>query len=61
MATMDAIWLVLVNTEPLPTTSWLPAHPPLPSYRSASGIGYASKNYLKWWEIQLAIHSIVDE
>ena len=28
----------------------------LPPYGSASGIGYASKNYLaKWWEIQLAI------
>ena len=24
---MDAIWLVLVKTEPLPATSWLPAHP----------------------------------
>ena len=28
MAPMDAIWLVLVKTEPLPTTSWLPTHPP---------------------------------
>ena len=35
--------------------------PPLLPYRSASGIGYASKNYLKWWETQLAIHQIVDE
>ena len=38
--------------------------PHLPStllpYRSASGIGYASKNYLKWWEIQLAIQCSVD-
>ena len=25
---MDAIWLVLVKTEPLPATSWLPTHPP---------------------------------
>ena len=28
MYPMDAIWLVLVKTELLPTTSWLPAHPP---------------------------------
>ena len=28
MAPMDAIWLVLVKTEPLPATSWLPTHPP---------------------------------
>ena len=27
-APMDAIWLVLVKTEPLPATSCLPAHPP---------------------------------
>ena len=26
-----------------------------------SGIGCASKNYLKWQQIQLAIHSKVDE
>ena len=36
--------------------------PTLPPYRSASGgIGYVSKNYLKWQAIQLAIHSIVDK
>ena len=28
MAPMDAISLVLVKMEPLPATSWLPAHPP---------------------------------
>ena len=29
-------------------------------YRSDCGIGYTSKrNYLKWWAIQLAIHSTV--
>ena len=28
MAPMDAIWLVLVKTELLPATSWLPTHPP---------------------------------
>ena len=32
----------------------------LPPYKSASGIGYASKNYLKWQEIQLAIHCTAD-
>ena len=45
MAPMDAIWLVLVKTEPLPTTSWLPAHPP--PCGNATGIGYASKNLSK--------------
>ena len=30
-------------------------------YRSASGIGYASKIYLKWRAIHLVIHSIVTE
>ena len=29
-------------------------------YKSARGIGYTSKNNLKWWAIQLAIHSTVD-
>ena len=33
----------------------------LPSCRSASDIGYASKNYLKWQAIQQTIHSIIDE
>ena len=28
MAPMDAIWLILVKTEPLPATWWLPANPP---------------------------------
>ena len=27
MAPMDAIWLVLVKTELLPATLWLPSHP----------------------------------
>ena len=27
MAPMDAIWLVLVKTEALPATSYLPTHP----------------------------------
>ena len=37
-------------------------HPPptLPPYRSVSGIGYASKNYLKWWENQLTFQYTVD-
>ena len=34
--------------------------PTLQPYRSASGIGYASKNYLKWREIQLAIQCTGD-
>ena len=32
----------------------------LPPYRGACGIGYASKNYLKWREIPLAIHSTIE-
>ena len=57
MAPMEVIWLFLVKTYPLPTTSWLPTLPP---YRNVSGIGYASKNYLKWQENQLAIQCAVD-
>ena len=33
--------------------------PTLPPCKSASGIDYPSKNYLKWRAIQLAIYSIV--
>ena len=39
-------------------TSWLPT---LSTYSNASGTGYASKSYLKWLAIQLAIHSIIGE
>ena len=37
------------------------SHPPptLPPCRSATDIGYTSKNYLKLREIQIAIHLIV--
>ena len=45
MAPVDAIWLVLVKTKPLPSTSWLPTLPP--PCRSATGIGYASKKLSK--------------
>ena len=62
MAPMDAIWLVLVKTEPLPATSWLPTHRP-PSHPVGVLLVFATpvKNYLKWREIYLAIHSIVGE
>ena len=61
MTPVDAIWLFFsedvavarhfVATRPPPT---------LPPCRNASGIDYPSKkNYLKWWAIQLAIHSTV--
>ena len=33
----------------------LPHHP---TCRHGSVIGYTSKNYLKWWVIQLAIHPV---
>ena len=60
MTPMDAIWLVLVKTQPYPATSWLPACPP-PSHPVGVLLVLATpvKNYLKWWEIQLAIHPIV--
>ena len=47
---MDVIWLFSVWIQPLPTASWFSStpHPPV-------------KNYLKWWAIQLAIHSTVSE
>ena len=56
MVPMDTIWLFSVFTWRLPTL-----HGSTPSLRSACGIDYASKNtsYLKWWEIQLVIHSTV--
>ena len=60
MAPMDAIWLFLVLTQPLPPTTRL-SHA-LPPYRSAIVVlhGYAiSKNYLKYRAIQLAMLSIV--
>ena len=40
---------------------FVPIHlsPTLPPYRSTTGIGYASKNYLKWQKIQPVIHPIV--
>ena len=34
-------------------------HPTLPPYWSAAAIIYTRKNYLKWWENQLAIQRIV--
>ena len=48
MAPMDAIWLVLVKTEPLPATSWLPTHS-LPSHPVGVLLVLATpvKNYLK--------------
>ena len=34
--------------------------PTLPPYRSDNGVGYASKNYLKWRANQLAIQCMAD-
>ena len=52
MAPMDAIWLVLVKTDPLPATSWLYAHP-LPFHPVGVLLVLATpvKNYLKWRKI----------
>ena len=60
MAPIDAIWLVLVKTYPLPATSWLPSHPP-PSHPAGVLLVLATlvKNYLKWRETQLVIQPIV--
>ena len=59
-----AVFTVYVRSFfPLSLRGYQPAHPP-PSHPIGvvtSGIGYASNSYLKWWEIQLSIHSIVGE
>ena len=62
MKPMDAIWLFLVKTLPLPATLWLSASPP-PSHPVGVLVALATpvKNYLKWQAIQLAIHSVVSE
>ena len=60
MTPVDGIWLFLVQMYSLWPHFVATCPPPtLPPYRSASGIGYTSKNYLKWQAIQLAIHSVV--
>ena len=48
MAPMKVIWLCLVKTYVAFARHFVATHPPptLPPYRSASGIGYESKNYL---------------
>ena len=60
MTPVDAIWLILVKTWPLPATVWLPTRPP---HSHPVGVllvlATPVKNYLKWWEIQLAIHPMV--
>ena len=55
MALMVVTWLFSVWTQLLLATSWLLTTP-----ISVCGISYTSKNYLKWWAIQLVIHSTVD-
>ena len=55
-APTDAIWLFSLYTY-VPLTFHFMAPPTLHPYRSACGIGIASKNYLKWRAIQLAIHT----
>ena len=60
MTPEDAIWLFLVKTQLLHTTSWLPVLPP-PSHPAGMLVVLTTpvKNYLKWRAIQLAIHSTV--
>ena len=49
MAPMDAIWLVLMKTQPLLATSWIPAHPPLShSVGMLLVLATPVKNHLKW-------------
>ena len=50
IAPIDAIWLFSLYAE----DSVAPHHPH--PYRSACGIGIASKSYLKWWAIQLGMY-----
>ena len=55
MTPMDAIWLALELRHSLCSPlHGFPPTPNLPPCRSATDIGYTSKNYLKWREIQLA-------
>ena len=56
MTPTDTMWLVLVKTQPLATTSWLPACP-LPSHSIGVLLVLAVpvKNYLTWQKTQLAI------
>ena len=58
---MEVISLFLVKTQPLLATLWLPARPP-PSHPIGVPVVLATpvKTYLKWQEIQLAIHCTVD-
>ena len=58
LPTLHPVGVLVVLAMPVKITSWLPT---LSTYSNASGIGYASKTYLKWLAIQLAIHSIVGE
>ena len=62
MAPMQVILQFSVKTQPcLPLCGSLPACPQPPPYKSASGIGYTSKNYVsKWHVIQLAIECTAD-
>ena len=57
MASVEVKWLF---SEDIAFACYFVAPHLPPPYRSASGIGYASKNYLKWWEIQLAIQCRTD-
>ena len=61
MAPIDAIWLVLVRTWPLPATWWLSTHPHPSSHPAGVLLVLATlvKNYLKWRETQLAIQPTV--
>ena len=47
MTPMDAIWLVLVRHSLCPPLHGYPPAPTLPSCRSATDIGYASKKLSK--------------
>ena len=62
MAQMVVISLFLFSEDVALACHFMATRSPtnLPPCRSASGIGYASKNYLKWQETQLAIQCTVD-
>ena len=57
MEQMDAIWLVLVKSLPLPATLWVHACPqPFHPIGVLLVLATPVKNYLKWWEFRIAIN-----
>ena len=60
MTPMDAIFFGWFGEDVAFACHFVATHQS-PTLKSATGIGYASKNYLKCREVQLTIHPIVGE